>query len=221
MTTTSELSRIWQLIQVGHGQTLELRAIHPKGNGHTNKPVVKHFKAAGFKSIDMIKHEFEESALELNKRGYNIYVVMNPISHQMKGDSASDNDIACRRLLLIDIDRATGTDNPATDAEIQMATDVADRVCKFMAGHGFPKPVRMMSGNGQHLYYPLNDLPNTPEITTAIRTLLTGLANKFDTKEHRIDTMVFNASRITKVPGTIARKGVETAERPYRMAVVV
>lgn len=221
MTTTSELSKIWQLIQVGHGQTLELRAITPKGSSQIGKPIVKHFKATGFKSVDSIKDQFEEAALELNKRGYNIYIVMNPINPQMNGDSASDSDITCRRLLLIDIDRATRTSQPATDIEIEMATEVADRVCTFMTEKGFPIPVRMMSGNGHHLYYPLNDLPNTPEITTAIRTLLTSLAHKFDTTAHRIDTAVFNASRITKVPGTIARKGAETAERPYRMAVVL
>lgn len=221
MTRISEISKLWQLIQIDHGQTLELRAISPKGSGQTGKPIVKHFKASGFKSVESIKNQFEEAALELNKRGYNIYIVMNPINSQMNGDSASDSDITCRRLLLIDIDRATGTSQPATDAEIEIATKVADRVCTFMGENGFPDPMRMMSGNGHHLYYPLDDLPNTTETTTAIRTLLSGLAHKFDTTEHRIDTAVFNASRITKVPGTIARKGFETAERPYRMAVVV
>jgi hypothetical protein len=31
---------------------------------------------------------------------------------------------------------------------------------------------------------------------------------------------VFNASRITKVVGTVARKGLESEDRPYRMARV-
>lgn len=34
-------------------------------------------------------------------------------------------------------------------------------------------------------------------------------------------TSVYHAARIAKVPGTIARKGLETEERYYRMASVV
>ena len=47
------------------------------------------------------------------------------------------------------------------------------------------------------------------------------LANKFDNEIVKIDTVVYNASRITKVVGTIARKGLESEGRPYRMARVI
>jgi len=39
--------------------------------------------------------------------------------------------------------------------------------------------------------------------------------------EMSIQELVFNASRITKVVGTIARKGPESEGRPYRMARVL
>jgi len=46
------------------------------------------------------------------------------------------------------------------------------------------------------------------------------LASRFDNSVVGIDKAVFNASRITKVPGTVMRKGQETPERPYRVAEV-
>jgi hypothetical protein len=57
--------------------------------------------------------------------------------------------------------------------------------------------------------------------------MLEALAKRYDTATVKVDTGVYNASRITKVPGTIARKGVEVEdptginERCYRMASVL
>jgi len=46
------------------------------------------------------------------------------------------------------------------------------------------------------------------------------LAIKFDNDVVCVDRNVFNPSRITKLPGTLARKGQATEERPYRIASV-
>ena len=75
-----------------------------------------------------------------------------------------------------------------------------------------------MSGNGHHLYYVLSNFPNNEESTQAIQLFLKKLAAEFNNGLFKIDTTVSNASRITKVVGTIARKGIETDGRPYRMA---
>ena len=69
-----------------------------------------------------------------------------------------------------------------------------------------------------HGYFRLEDTPNTPEATESIRTLLHRLADRFDNDVVKIDTSVYNASRITKVVGTVARKGTDGPGRPYRMA---
>ena len=79
----------------------------------------------------------------------------------------------------------------------------------------------MMSGNGYHLYYVLNEILNDEVNKSLVEGALHELANKFNNSIVAVDTVVFNASRITKVPGTIARKGESTAERPHRMAVVL
>ena len=78
-----------------------------------------------------------------------------------------------------------------------------------------------MSGNGYHLYYELNKMPNDEKTKRLAEGILHELANKFNNNIVAVDTCVFNASRISKVPGTIARKGPNTTERPHRMAVVL
>ena len=78
-----------------------------------------------------------------------------------------------------------------------------------------------MSGNGYHLYFTLAGLENDDESELLIKEMLETLAEKFDTEEFEIDTVVFDANRITKIIGTVARKGEETPDRPYRTVELI
>ena len=215
-----EIKKMWLIFAAGKSSLLELRALSPQGITPVMKPVTKHFRAADYEDVDACKRAFEQEALRLNAEGYNIYIVMNPISESFQDKSAGDADISHRELLLIDIDRAVKKVEPANDAEVEAARKVADAIKAFLEERGWSDPVRVMSGNGHHLYYVLKDVPNTPETTSTVQQVLQSLAPEFDTAVVKVDTTVFNASRITKVPGTIMRKGMESAGRPYRMAVV-
>jgi hypothetical protein len=146
---------------------------------------------------------------------------MNPIKESFTGKSASDTDIDYRDLLLIDIDRAQKASEPADQAELDAALALSDDIRSYLKSQGWDEPIRMMSGNGYHLYYILNQLPNDDHHKELVASLLQELADHFDNSVVKVDTVVFNASRITKVPGTIAYKGTETQARPYRMARVV
>jgi hypothetical protein len=97
---------------------------------------------------------------------------------------------------------------------------LADKITGYLQAEWWGAPLRMMSGNGVHLYVPL-DLPNDDVSRDKIKALLKKLAGRFDTPAVQVDTCVHNASRITKVPGTIARKGEESEGRPWRMARVL
>ena len=216
----NEIKKLWQLVAVGKSSVLELRALSPDGIAPKLKPVTKHFRAAEYKNVETCRRAFEQEALRLNAGGYNVYIVMNPINADFTGYAAGDDDIAYRDLLLIDIDRAKKKVEPATDADIEAARLVANDIKGYMSERGFADPLRVMSGNGHHLYYVLKDVPNTPEATATVQQVLHNLAAKFDNADVKVDTAVFNASRITKVPGTIMRKGMESEGRPYRMAVV-
>ena len=90
------------------------------------------------------------------------------------------------------------------------------------AADGWPAPVVADSGNGYHLLYRLaEDVPVAAVPVPAddpVRRLLRHLAAKFDTAHAAIDTSVFNPGRIVKLPGTKARKGPGTPDRPHRRA---
>lgn len=218
--TTNEIKKLWQIIAVGSTSILELRALWPAGPLPAKPPITKHFPAKDFQSIKACNAAFEAEALRLNAIGYNIYIVMNPISESFTGSAAKDSDISYRDLLLIDIDRTEKMVAPATDEEVEAAREVANAIKAFMAKRGYSDPIRVMSGNGHHLYYLLADMPNNEESKLGIQMLLLNLAHRFNNNMVKVDTSVFNASRITKVPGTIARKGIESEGRPYRMAVI-
>ena len=216
----SEIKYLWRIIGVGDDSLLELRAIWPSGIPNTKPPKVEHFYVPDYHSQAECKAAFEASALQLNGDGYNIYVVMNPIRSTLGVGSAKDVDILYRDIMLVDIDRTGEKKHPANQFELDAAEDLARKIRGYMHERGWPEPIAVMSGNGYHLYYFLEDLDNDESSTNLLQRTLNNLAFLFDNGIVEVDTSVYNASRITKVPGTIARKGLESEDRPYRMAKV-
>lgn len=216
-----EISKLWRIFAVGSDSVIEIRALQPKGLPGSRPPVIRHFRAGNYPDIEAFRKDVERSALQLNESGYNVYIVMNPIRSDFAGPgSVSDKDIRYRHLLLVDIDRAGHPTVPASDSELEAAKLLAFQVRTYMTSLGCAAPIMVMSGNGYHLYYVLKDLENTPESTALIARFLKNLAKRFNNGTVEIDTSVYNASRITKIPGTIMRKGIATETRPHRMAVV-
>jgi hypothetical protein len=215
----SEIKNTWQIISTESSSILELRALWPNGIEGKKPPISKIFRATTYPSIEECRTAFEDEALRLNAAGYNIYVVMNPIREDFAGRSAKDEDIAYRNLILIDIDKVGNTGLPSTEEEVEASRQLADEIVEYLTlEFTLPAPIRLMSGNGHHLYYILHDTPNTDVIKEMVRDFLRTLAKNYDNSKVKVDTSVFNASRITKVPGTIARKGIASNERPYRKA---
>lgn len=210
-----EIKKMWNVFAVDKETVLELRALAP------NKlAVIRHFGAKQLGSAEILKAKFEKAALKLNEEGFNIYVVMNPIKSNFSGRCVTDADIKCRQLMLIDIDRSGDTSGPASEDEVQAAQNLAKEIIAYLDGLSWPKPKQVMSGNGWHIYYPLAKLDNNDETKHLVKSTLRHLAEKFNNGTVKIDTTVHNASRVSKVPGTIMRKGKNASGRPYRMAVV-
>ncbi len=165
-----------------------------------------------------------------------IYVTLNPVDpalHAKRHDrlerlpprasATGDPAIARRRWLLVDIDvsHPEGVSGiSSTDAEKAHAVALADRIAVALGGEGWPAPVVADSGNGAHLLFCV-DLPNNPDATGLIRRCLQALAARYDEAGATVDTTVFNASRISKLYGTVVRKGSHTTDRPHRRAALV
>lgn len=222
---TQEASKLWNVLPAMPRSPLCIRALPPSGCNDYLPVANVTFNINDFTSVDDQKAAFIDTALDLSQRGYNVYTTLNPVSPEFPGDLANglavkDVDIAFRHRLLIDLDRVNAT-CPATDDEIEASKVVADQIASYLSDRYGTDVYRVMSGNGHHLYLPLDNLPNDNVHKIYCQQLLADFAQHFDTPEIRVDRSVFNAARITKVPGTIARKGVEEPGRPFRMARVL
>lgn len=223
MSTVSKpqlhLGEIWSIFDHDDAHALEVRSIWPTGIKPARHAVSRVFSPADHPDLMAFRKAVEAYVSEQNMLGYNMYATLNPIRPDLGRDqSASDRDVLCRRRLLVDIDRDHGKEHPASDEEIRGAEQLADSIKQYLDNCGWPAPVRVMSGNGHHLIYRLDDLPNTDETTEAVREILKSLKATFSTNGLSVDTTVSNASRVTKLPGTLARRGTETENRPYRIA---
>ena len=216
-----QISRMWEIFEVNSDEILELRAIWPKTPTPTKRGLTKHFRRRDYRSSVDCCAAFQSAALSLNQQGYNIYIIMNKIRPDFCGYAAGDSDIELRRLLLLDIDRAKETKNPANDEELNASREIATKIHNFTDEIEWPKPHVVMSGNGYHLYYRMADFAPNKTTDDLIRKTLSNLSTVFSTTYVKVDTTVSNLSRITKVPGTIARKGTESPGRPYREARVL
>lgn len=215
------INRMWRIFEVNPDSVLELRTLWPSGISPIKPPLTRHFRVLDYPTPEACKSAFEEEALRLNAVGYNVYIVMNPIRSDFACTGAvTDADILRRDILLVDVDRVDKTVQPANAAELEAARNLAQNVRAELFRFGFANPVPVMSGNGYHLYYVLQGVANSDESRKVLREVLRELAMRFDNDQVCVDKAVFNASRITKVPGTIMRKGIESVDRPYRMAEV-
>jgi hypothetical protein len=152
-----------------------------------------------------------------------VYVGLNPLPVPPEGQhyegSGNDGDIAKRALLLVDCDPKRPKGTNAADAEKRLAHDKALQVRDHLREQGWPEPVLADSGNGYHLLYRI-ELPNDAASTALVRNALRTLAARFDSDAVKVDTTVYNASRVTKLYGTVARKGEDTPDRPWRKSAI-
>ncbi|HYE63776.1 MAG TPA: AAA family ATPase [Phycisphaerales bacterium] len=174
------------------------------------------------------------ATIDASGRAPAIYVSLNPVTPDLLARSAerlkeqttttADTQIVERRWVLIDCDPRRPSGTSSTDGELAAAGAKATEISEYLRARGWPDPVRSMSGNGHHLLYPV-ELPAND--SGLVERVLKSLAGRFDDALVAIDTSVANPSRITKVPGTLARKGDDfqgfdgIAARPHRRAVLL
>ena len=139
----------------------------------------------------------------------------NCLQHVSIAKSAKSADIVNRRLLLIDVDPVRFGTVSATKDEKTASCQTVKRILRWLLDKGWPHPVIVDSGNGYHLIFLIN-LPVDDENIT--RDCLRALAAEFDDERAKVDTKVFDLTRISKLPGTRACKGEPTKERPHRIS---
>lgn len=157
----------------------------------------------------------------------NWYLTINPVKEYCRSREqfndlrkcrvmTTDDDVERLAWLALDVDAKHPAGTSATDAEKAAALEQAREVYKYMDGCGFHRPEIVDSGNGYHLKYPV-DLPNDDESRKFIASVVDALHERFPF----IDKSVKNPSRILKLPGTLAMKGRNTEERPFRFSRII
>lgn len=200
-------------------------------DGFTEIRILKdRFTASGyFSDAGCLLHNLKKYA---GQEGLNFYIVLNKIDDacnarkqkncfiEMPKETTADANIVERQWLMLDMDceRAKGVSSSAEEFE-KARLKTAD-VYKYMDSCGFTKPVIAISGNGYHLLYRIS-LENNESTMKLLKDCLIALDMMFSDDKVKIDTAVFNASRITKLYGTLAQKGQNTEERPHRMSKIV
>lgn len=129
----------------------------------------------------------------------------------------SDRHMERVTSLLIDLDPERKPDTNSTAGELEAARLRCLAVGGALAEVGFPEPAIFMSGNGYHALYAI-DLP--VEDKALVRDFLKALDHKFSDDVVKVDTSVYNPARITKLYGTMTRKGPNTPQRPQRRSTI-
>lgn len=202
------------------GGVVELRVLKCQASNY-RRPHTR----SGFFDTDHLV-EMARPAVAMSRDGVpGIYLTLNPVHRDLlsrrcnridvaeSGTLATDANITCRRWMLVDADPVRIADVSSTNEEKAAAFQLVEAVRIALRELGWPEPILADSGNGYHLLYRV-DLP--ADDGDLVERCLHALAAQFDTAEVKVDTKVFNPSRIVKLYGTISRKGDSTPERPHR-----
>ena len=184
-------------------------------------------------SVDF-EAEVEELVFRLNDEGFNCYQLVNHVRENFVGRSVCDSGIETIDKIFIDVDRAKNgrtscsdraevKPRPASQRELDESRRVIDSMCNWLTARNWPDPYLALSGNGYHAYFltDLDALESNRENTFLRRVLLQALARKFDSAHSQIDRSVYNAARVTKIIGSLARKGQCSEGRPYRTVELI
>ena len=143
----------------------------------------------------------------------------NKVIERIK-DTSSDRDVVRRQWLPIDLDPERPSGVSSTNEELLAARKVMEQVATWLETElHFPTGLKAHSGNGVHLLYRI-DLPSDEDSRLLVGSCLRAIAEHFPfaTTHVKVDTGVFNAARIWKLWGTVARKGSHTTDRPHRQS---
>lgn len=180
-----------------------------------------------YKDVELFLNDLKKQDL----KGRNVYITVQRPKEECYSrtqrdclksakTTTGDGDIEGYEWLFVDIDPDRISKISSTDAQIEGAKEIANKVMTFMLEIGFEKPVVAMSGNGIHLLFRIS-VQGSEERKQLIKDCLEVLDMYFSNDKASIDTSTFNQSRICKLYGTLAQKGANTPERPHRMSRLI
>lgn len=214
----AEIRQAIKVLKPNH-ELFEVRII---GKGNRKRIISGYFTDA-----DTLIKQFDT----IDPRGVNTYITINKVNEdcyareqhdcfRQTDASTHDHEIDSYEWFFIDLDPERVTEVSSSDAELEEARVLAEKVYQYMKDLGFKEPIRAMSGNGHHLLYKI-DFPNTEENKALLERCLANLATMFNNGKVKIDVVNHNPSRVCKLYGTLAQKGSNTQKRPHRISEII
>lgn len=213
----TQVYRFWDVFKQGN-QLTEIRLIASDGrtgSGYFSDPQTM---------IDAVRPYVND---------YSVYFTINSLLPDCSGKSqrdkiilrarntTTDNEIAGRDFVLIDLDSKRVSGVNATEEQLGHAKKKANEVYKFLKDNGFYQPIVVCSGSGVHLYLRCA-LKNSEENTKLVKRFLQALGMLFSDEKVDVDLSVHNAGRISRAMGFYNRKGNNIdKERPQRLCEFV
>lgn len=159
---------------------------------------------------------------------FNVYFTLNKIAPACYGreqrdrilqrvkNTTSDQEIIARDWVLVDLDAKRLSGVCSTKEEAMKAYEKGQEVYKFLIENGFNEPIVVFSSSGVHLYLRCA-LLNNEENTKLVKRFLNALSMIFSDEHVDCDCAVFNAARISRLPGSYSCKGANNdPTRPQR-----
>lgn len=216
MVDKVELRKWWDIF-VGDGNFTEIR-------------IIGRFQYSGyFKDFDNLCAQLEPYT---NMDDEQIYFVLNKIDDACYARpqcekfiksakvSTNDNDIVSRSFVMIDCDPIRKSSVNSSEFEFNFAMQKARDIFRFLRDNGFEDAIVCNSGNGAHLQLAV-DLPNDEETTNILKRFYQYLGQKFTDENVDIDQKVFNLGRLCKTYSTVAKKGANLPDRPWRQSKIL
>lgn len=196
------------------GSVIELRALDGRQNtwsGYFDRP-----------------DALADWAVKLSANCHAIYVTLNAMDPRLiarranrvivcgRTDATTAKANIVRRVnLLIDVDPLRPSGISSTDAEHDAAIAKAHEIAATFAGQRF---MVADSGNGAHV---LVKIDRPADDGGVVERSLKALAAQFDDAVVHVDTGVHDPARITKLIGTVARKGDCLPQYPHRLSRIL
>lgn len=202
----------------GDGELFEIRIISPR----FKDPVSGYFKSVDTAIECLKKQDLKDTNvyLELNTINEACFSRVQQNKFQRVKTATADRDIDVRDWILIDLDPKRPKDTSSSQEQLDKALEKSGKIHNFLLEQGFPRPIIGFSGNGYHLMYRIKML-NDEDSKKLLQNFLAALDELFSDDDVEVDRTNFNASRVCKLYGTLAQKGLSTEERPHRMSKIV
>ena len=156
----------------------------------------------------------------------NMYTSINrPASPQVsnvvvRGAKAMrDKDATKVTRLFFDFDPCRPAKTASTEVQLLFARERAQNFVSDMSSRGWPRPAIAVSGNGYHLMYragfdePEKFMPHWSRLYDI-------LADKYSDDVISVDKSVKSLGQLTRLYGSINRKGQATDDKPHRLSSI-